>query len=174
MKTQKKSEAPTPAEFVKFLMTEDELGSVVRAHLYIEFYMDRLIDASIPNPAALPAMRLDYFGRVKLLGVLGVGDRLTKPLQNLGELRNKFAHQLNFRLTTERMRALYETFDANAKQIVHLAYDDMRKLSSKNHPKKMWALAPKDIFSLLAPAIRAALLTAYKEKTGKLPAGSWS
>jgi hypothetical protein len=123
-------DAPNLDQFAQQLIAEDELGSVVRAHLHIEYYLDQLIEASVPNPGALPDLDLDYSGRVKLLSILGFSDALTKPLHNLGGLRNNFAHKLNFKLTTERMRSLYETLDPTGKQIVHLAYDNTRKKHS--------------------------------------------
>jgi hypothetical protein len=174
MDTSPTSDAPNLDQFAQQLIAEDELGSVVRAHLHIEYHLDQLIEASVPNPGALHTLDLDYSGRVRLLSVLGFSDALTKPLHNLGGLRNMFAHKLTFKLTPERMRSLYETLDPTGKQIVHLAYDNTRKKHSgpKRHPKKMWSLDPKDIFSLLASSIRVMVLIAHKEKTGSFPVGS--
>src|SRR5271163_4266025 len=105
-------DAPTFEDFAKVIIAEDELGSVVRAHLIVEFHVEELLKLLAPNSAALPSMQLDYFGQVRLLGVLGVPDELVKPLLNLGNLRNSFAHRLDFKLTPDRMRALYDCFDA--------------------------------------------------------------
>ena len=153
-------------EFAKLLTAEDELGSVIRAHLVLEFHMDRLIELAAPNAAAVAAMELDFFGRVQLLSVLGFKPSLTKPLANIGSLRNSFAHRLNFKLSTDRMQTLYNCFDGEGKQIVQNAYDATRKqrLASK-HPKKMWALEPKDQFSLLAAAMRVILQLALQQQT---------
>jgi len=166
--------APKLNEFSKRLTEEDELGSVIRAHLHIEFHIDELIAATAPNPDAVQRLNLDYSGKIGLLSILGYNEKLTKPLQNIGDLRNKFAHRLDFKITKDRMRSLYETLDTQGQQIVHHAYDNTRKnsLTSARHPKKMWSLVPKDIFSLLASAIRVMVLIAHKEQTGSYPAGS--
>jgi hypothetical protein len=81
-------------------------------------------------------------------------------------LRNSFAHRLNFKLSAERVRSLYNCFDSEGKQIVQNAYDATRKqrLASK-HPKKIWGLDPKDQFSLVAATMRVMLLLAHQQQT---------
>jgi hypothetical protein len=154
---------PSSLEFAKLLTSEDELGSVLRAQLVIEYLADEILKCSVPNPDGLAALQLDFAGRIQLLRVLGFEEGLIKPLLNVGNLRNSFAHRLNYKLTSDRMRALYDCFNGTGKQTVQLAYDDTRKLrSQKKHPKSIWNLAPKDQFSLFAAAIRAMLLVALK------------
>jgi hypothetical protein len=163
---------PGQNEFAEQLTAEDELGSVVRAHLHIEFHVDQLLAAVAPNPKAVETLALSYVGRVRLLNVFGFGNNLTKPLIGLGQLRNKFAHRLNYKLTSQNMRALYDMLDPLGRHIVHHAYDSARAKSAGKHPKKLWSLPPKDIFSLLATTIRASLLVAYREHTGAFPEAS--
>jgi len=106
-------------------------------------------------------MRLDYSGKVRLLTVMGTTANLTQPLIALGGIRNEFAHKLNFKLTLERMKAFYKTFDSVGRAGVHNAYESTRlKAPELKHPRDMWQLDPKDLFSLLAASLRAMLLVA--------------
>jgi hypothetical protein len=151
-----RGEAPTLGEFSNLITAEDELGSVLRAHLIIEFHVGELLEALAPNPSALASMELGYFGKVKLLGVLGVADGLVRPLSNLGTLRNSFAHQRNYSLTKERMTALFECFDSESQQLVRSGYEKTRNQppNQGKYPDNMWDLSPKDQFPILASGIR--------------------
>jgi hypothetical protein len=162
-----KGDLPSSQEFTQIIAADDELGSVVRTHLMIEFRVEELLELHAPNPAALSDMQLDYFGKVNLLGVFAVATRLTKPLLNLGNLRNSFAHRLNFKLTNDRMRALYNGFDEVGKTMVQHALDDARKQSPDQwHPPNIWALPPKYQFCLLATSLWAGLMVAADQRKG--------
>lgn len=163
---------PTIDEFAQQLVAEDELGSVVRAHLHVEHHMEELVRAVVQNPGALKHLGLDFAGKVHLLSVVGFDDELTKPLLGLGSVRNKFAHRLNCKLTPQMMRELYDSLGKTGKQSVHEAYDRTRKQSDAKHPKKLWSLDPKMIFCMLASTIRVQLLLAIKLQTGSYPPGS--
>ena len=60
-----KGDLPSSQEFTQIIAADDELGSVVRTHLMIEFRVEELLELHAPNPAALSDMQLDYFGKVK-------------------------------------------------------------------------------------------------------------
>jgi hypothetical protein len=83
------------ARLTNILTGEDELGVVVRAHIYIEHELTEFIKARLYPPTVLDAIRLDYSGRVRLALTLGLPAELKAALQFVGTLRNKFAHQLD-------------------------------------------------------------------------------
>ena len=162
--------APTIDEFATQLIAEDELGSVMRAHLHIEHHMDQLVEAMVVHPPALKRLNLDFAGKVHLLEALGVSKELTAPLLGLGSVRNRFAHRLNCKLTKDMMRDFYRSLGKDGKQVMQQSYARLRKVN--HHPKDIWALEPKMVFSLLASTIRIQVLLALKEQTGEFPAGS--
>lgn len=77
------------------LLGEDELGVVVRAHIYVEHELTAFIRARMSPPEAVDALKLDFDGRVKLAIALGLPADFKPALRFLGSLRNRFAHQLD-------------------------------------------------------------------------------
>jgi hypothetical protein len=83
--------------FIPALLGEDALGVVVRAHIHIEARINALLDTMVAHPSLLPHLR--YEQRVRLACALGLDDRWFKQLKLLGDLRNRFGHNINTELT---------------------------------------------------------------------------
>ena len=94
----------TEDTFLKALQGEDQLGMVIRAHIYIEHHLNEFLQVLIPYPEFLEPLKLDYYGRVQLAGAMGLQPQLLKPLQAVGALRNEMAHKLGTKLTKSRLR----------------------------------------------------------------------
>lgn len=79
------------------LMTEKKLTLFIRAHLYLEHYLDAAIERKFPNQIYL--LDVPYFSTDLKLRVLhGIGfitDVLYMNGKIMNEIRNKFAHNLN-------------------------------------------------------------------------------
>jgi hypothetical protein len=90
-------------QFISDLQGEDELGAVVRAHLYIEFFIDKIIQTVVPKPECLKPLNFDFIGKINLLMAMGVDPEIKKPLTVLAGLRNKFAHRPNYKLTNQKL-----------------------------------------------------------------------
>jgi hypothetical protein len=166
------SEHPIDATFFDALMKEDELGSVIRAHLNVEYLVDQLLGLHLPNAAALRPIHLEYSDRVRLLEACGYEQGFVKPLHALGSLRNDFAHKLDFKLSGDRLERIYEAMDPDDKQRLNEMYDDLRKRELiKNAPRRMKKLSPKNLFTMYATSIRASLIVAYLRKAGRVPPG---
>jgi hypothetical protein len=82
--------------FLRAIVDEDELGAVVRAHIFIEAQVNALIDGLVVEPDKLP--RLHFEQRVRLMIALGVSEELSKPLLELAQIRNAFSHRLDTHL----------------------------------------------------------------------------
>lgn len=82
--------------------TSGILTFIIRGHLYIESSIVRLINKMPKSPNYLNVSRCDYKLKVSLgcaLGVIPV--ELEPSLRQLGKIKNKFAHDLNYTLTIE-------------------------------------------------------------------------
>lgn len=155
-------------QFISDLQGEDELGAVVRAHLYIEYFTDQIIQIVVAKPECLKPLNLDFSGKVNLLMALGVDPEIKKPLTVLAGLRNKFAHRPNYKLTKSETNNLYEAIGTDDKNLVQRSYSGaltMTKPEMKNVPK-FKELSPKDSFVFLALAVRGIVVSTLNEIKG--------
>lgn len=146
-------------------MEDDELGSVVRAHLHVEHLLDKLLKRLFPNVEPLDRLQLEYSDKVTLLEAFGYSSSMTRPLAAIGKLRNDFAHKLDFVLTADRMDALYQSLDPEGKQVVQTSYQRTRLMMGSEAPKRMANLSPKDKFVLYASTVRTMLVVAHRQLT---------
>ena len=147
-------------QFISALTGEDELGVVVRAHIYVEATLIELVEALAINPQHLKPMELDYFQRVNLAIVLGLNPEHGPPLLALGKLRNAFAHRIDTRLTKDRVENLYKALSQNDKELVQKMYEKTNTMLLKERGPRFRSLEPKDQFILIAVALRYMLVAA--------------
>lgn len=134
--------------FIKDLTHEDELGAVVRAHLHIEASLNKILEEITEKPDLLPRLRFEQ--KIKLAAALGLREDLILPLKILGDIRNKFSHRLDAKLTKEMMKDANEAFAwANENHRVRAQVSSGKKLSRLDEFEK-----PKDMFMLLAVTIK--------------------
>jgi hypothetical protein len=79
-------------ELTKYLMAEDPLPMVIRAHLHIERELINFTKTAGHPQKQIPSK---YAHRVQLALRLGLPTEFTKQLVFLGKLRNRFAHHQN-------------------------------------------------------------------------------
>jgi hypothetical protein len=106
-------------ELTKFLMAEDPLPVVLRAHIHIEEELVAFITGQGHPKKAVPSK---YAHRVELALKLGLPDEFKKQLAVLGALRNRFAHRANAAIETsdaEKFDAAHEPGDT----VVEYAYN---------------------------------------------------
>ncbi len=98
-----------PDEISKALIDKntDELGLVVRSHLYIESLLNELLSELIPFSEHLDQMHLKYSDKVKLACAMGLDAELKPMLLSLGSLRNKFSHNINTKIDAELVKDLH-------------------------------------------------------------------
>lgn len=97
------------------LLSEDDLGKVVRIHIYIEELINTYVSKAIHSPTHLKKLNLDYSGQVNLALCLGLSEALQKPLNAIGKIRNDFAHRLNQKLDESRVNNFFSTFSPDQK-----------------------------------------------------------
>ena len=155
-------------QFIKDILGEDELGAVIRAHIYIEYFTDKIIELVVAQPDKLKPLKLNCDGKVNLLMALGVNPDIKKPLSGLGGLRNKFAHQPNYKLTKSDVDNLYQTFHSNDKELINEGCNMIKKTFPKMiTTSKFKDLNPKQTFTMLALAIRGIIVSALNDIKNK-------
>jgi hypothetical protein len=148
------NQADMEKSFKSALFKDDDLGSVIRVHLHIEHHVNEILELLVPCPKDLKSVRLDYDGKVNLLPVLGVKPESIKVLSALGTMRNKFAHNLNFKLDKSNVKNLYETLDVDAKDILFSSHEMTRTKEQHKDIKPYKKLTPKDQFILIAVVVK--------------------
>ena len=153
--------------FRKSLFDEDELGSVIRVHLHVEYHVNKIIEKLVPFPDDLSAINLDYNGKVNLICALGVKQEYKKLLSALGNMRNKFAHDPFYKLTKSEVNNLYKSLSAQDKDILQQAHDKTRNQVKDDKVKPYKDLEPRDKFILIAVVIRTMVIEINNEITAK-------
>jgi hypothetical protein len=103
-------------EFTKALLGEDELGVIIRSHIYIESEIDEYLRLALRDYAQLG--RLEYSTKVRIALACGLRKELKGPLNALGSLRNKFAHELGKAITASVAGDFYSTFGKAEKEAI--------------------------------------------------------
>ncbi|MCD9481559.1 hypothetical protein [Photobacterium phosphoreum] len=145
------------SSFKDALFQEDDLGAVIRVHLHIESFVNEIIQALVPYPDELKPIRLDYFGKVNLLGALGVEPANLKVLLTLGKMRNNFAHNLNYQLDSSNVKNLYESLSLELKENLQKSHNNARNKQDFQSVEKFEKLSPKGQFVLIAVLVKIML-----------------
>lgn len=89
--------------FFELYTTTDLLMVIVRGHLYCEFALSEILRGKFSNPKEINIDRLDYRAKVNLCSALGCFDsiNLKQGLIMLGEMRNKYVHNLYYKVTDQ-------------------------------------------------------------------------
>jgi hypothetical protein len=151
-------------EFQTALQGEDELGVVVRAHIYIEASLNELLEELSASIKHIEKMNLEYSQRVSLAVAIGLLPQYESPLRAIGTLRNNFAHKTGTKLTKDRVNNLYASLSSEDKQIVQSSYERTRKkVKTQIKVPTFSKLPPKSQFILIAVSIRSLLIVATRE-----------
>jgi hypothetical protein len=92
---------------------EDDLGVVLRSHIYIEHELKQYILELAPKPEHIKFSDYEYNGMVVLALALGLSPELKAALSSIGSLRNRFAHKLDMTLTMQEANNIYNSLSAD-------------------------------------------------------------
>lgn len=145
--------------FYAQLSGNDPLSIVILSVAYIDVEVTGLLDTVVVNPKALRDVQLDYHGKIALAVALGFDPRFRTPLNALGKIRNKFAHQTDAALTETDAGNLFKALHSDEKQMVQVHYERLRARfeGETPRPKRFKDLSPLDQFVLIAITLRGAL-----------------
>ncbi|MFH1769229.1 MAG: hypothetical protein ABH833_01005 [Parcubacteria group bacterium] len=153
----------TDESFSSALLHEDDLGSVIRVHLHVEFHVNEILNILTPYPEDLKPLQLDYDGKVNLICALGVQPKYKPIVSALGKMRNKFAHNPFYRLDKSEVNNLYKALESTDREILQESHEKTRKTSGPVEIRPYKELSPKDQFILIAVVIRNIVLAIKNE-----------
>lgn len=79
----------------------ESIGRILRAHLYVEYYMTEYIEKSNPKLGALREAKLSFTQKVTLLDSHDPRiQEVIEGVKRLNAIRNRLAHKLNAMVTT--------------------------------------------------------------------------
>ena len=139
------------AEFVAALLAEDEVGSVIRSHLYVEAQLNAFLELTVVEPKFLNDIDLSYAKKVELACCLGFDPKFRGALKRIGRLRNDFAHDLSSSLSKQVVADLFNALPEFGQQAVHLSVGMLHQMCKVvPQPSKYEQLSPKMQFVLVA------------------------
>ena len=143
--------SPINAEFVTALLAEDEVGSVIRSHLYVEAQLSKFLELTVVEPKFLNDLDLSYAKKVNLACCLGFDPKFSGVLKRIGKLRNDFAHDLSSSLSKGVVADLFNALPDFGQQAVHLSVGMLHQMCKVvSQPSKYEELSPKMQFVLIA------------------------
>ena len=143
--------------FVADLFREDEIGSVIRAHIRIELLLNELVEHLVPIPEYIKKLNLDYDGTLTLGLAMGLNPQFGPPLRSMGKLRNAFAHRLDKVLESNDVNNLYSAMSQPLKEQVQSSFTRIRSSNESIHQFKRFSDVPsRDQFKLMAITLWAA------------------
>jgi hypothetical protein len=109
------------------LATADDLGAVIRAHLYVEFALGLRLGEELKSPNA------KYADRVRLARKVGMlSDNEAAMLFELDSLRNSFAHQWNYEISPQRV----QKFVSKLAEIPRDSFDELAREAPQKSPER--------------------------------------
>lgn len=104
-------------EFMDATKGEDELQIVLRAHLYIEYELEKMLRNYFVEPKVFLGKDPSFSSKLNLVVALGLlpKDKLS-PYEKFNTLRNRYAHRLRFSVTDEKLDELASSLDKELKR----------------------------------------------------------
>ena len=91
----------------RLIFDTKELDSILKAHLFIERIIESLIEPKLTNPDAFLKNQVSFNLKVDLAYSLGVlSSKILSPIKGLNNIRNKYAHQLDYHVTADELNCL--------------------------------------------------------------------
>lgn len=155
-KQQRKAEVASWAEAVA---SGDDLGAVIRSHLYLERELNHFNEACV-DPAVLKVFKPRYHQKIRLAIALGLPKHFEAPLACIGDIRNTFAHELHPKLTEAQANRLFEALSDELKVEAQKALRTMVDSALGPHIQQSFSdLSPRDKFSVCMMPLWTNLVT---------------
>jgi hypothetical protein len=132
----------------QLLEEDNDLGTVIRAHIHLEHELREFIQAAAPQPLERELAEYNYARTLRLAMTLGLDPALEAGLIAVGRLRNKFAHRLEMKLTDEEAQQIYSALDSNTQAQTQQAWSTAYSLHpDSGRPKELLRSSPKDLIA---------------------------
>ena len=105
--------------FLAVLLSEDDLGAIVRTHLFIDSRLNQLIEEGLVAPKQIKLDGLRFPLKVSLAIAMGfVPEPYRHAMMWLNSQRNKFAHNVTAQLTEDDADNFFKSFPAESRQFL--------------------------------------------------------
>lgn len=158
------SEVQSQDDITKYLRADDELGTVLRCHNFIEAKLYKVIEPFILDNISFRKANFTYEQIVLLAVSLGLNNDMLPCLNCFGTIRNKFAHDNGTKLTKNMMDSLYKSFPTEDREIMNNIFNKIRR--NGDNPTLKLKLNDndfKDRFSIYVMTLNAKLSRAVIE-----------
>jgi hypothetical protein len=147
---------PHQAQLISDLNGDDDLGCVLRGHIHIENSIDIFLKKTFQKQKYLDKADLTYHQKVSLALSVGLHEDLASPLQHVGNLRNKFAHNLGIKLGKQEADNFYKSFTGSVKDYINQTINRVNKLNP-DIQSQLKDMSPKDKVAILIISLEASL-----------------
>ncbi len=90
-----------------------DLGSLLKYHLTIEYYIDEYLSAAYPTITNYRSARLTFIQKLELLYAESTPTAFYySALRNLNSIRNRFSHNIHYQLSTEDFKDIQRVMHA--------------------------------------------------------------
>lgn len=94
-------------DFLKRVRTGDLWQQLIQAHLYFEHVVAQILFEALPKPEAISLSRMGFSQRLDLVVAMDLlPDDLVPTIRKLTSLRNRTAHDLQFKISDDDVRDL--------------------------------------------------------------------
>lgn len=124
--------------FITETESESELQIILRGHLYIEREINEMLRMLLVEPDEILNNRFMFMNKLNLSVALGILPKEEKHIfRKINDLRNGFAHQLDYVCKEEDIDKIFNSFSKDLKKISknYFNYDD--ELSKLNKLRKV-------------------------------------
>ncbi|MED3038590.1 hypothetical protein P4313_26950 [Bacillus tropicus] len=153
-------------EFMKATNEEDELQIVLRGHLYIEHEIERLLRNHLVKPDAILSDRFMFMSKLNLAVALGLlSDDEKKPYKILNDLRNDYAHELNYKMTGKALRRLVQSMNKEIKgDIFKREWDEKREMSDEERDLLKLKRAMLSLWVYISKMVNTLIMEEYETR----------
>jgi hypothetical protein len=131
-------EDPRFASFMADIGGEDEVGCIIRASTYVEYYLEQIITRHLLHPTEVVWPGLTFQRRLELSLALGdLKPSMKGPLRMLARARNRIAHNPGVEVESEDVRRIVDAFDPSLRE----QFDGYARIAEK---------APSEMTELIA------------------------
>lgn len=124
--------------FIAETESESELQIILRGHLYIEREITEMLRMSLVEPGEILNNRFVFMNKLNLSVALGILPKEEKHMfKKINDLRNGFAHQLDYVYKEEDIDKIFNSFSKDLKNISKNYFNYNNEFSKLNKLRKV-------------------------------------
>lgn len=113
------------ADLVDALQDADDMGVLLRGHLWIEAVLEYAARSKLERPDAIDWANARFEHKIALAEATGAADvPLARALKSFNRLRNKSAHEMLFSIEEDQVKTLVGLTDDSTRTAIHRIADE--------------------------------------------------